>query len=96
MNYLYGVTDTKFKHRIRPKKVIPIPPPKFRRTPLLERQVHFDHSLWPLPFHHSPTPLLELCIAAVDKLPLTSVFEWDCKAVRRWLLNYGYPQYVVS
>ncbi|TDG48792.1 hypothetical protein AWZ03_004695 [Drosophila navojoa] len=94
MNYLYGATDTKFKRRISPKKVIPIPPHKFRRTPLLERRVHFDHSLWPLPFHHSPTPLLELCIAAVDEVPLTSVFEWDCKAARRWILRYGYPQYV--
>ncbi|XP_023178977.1 uncharacterized protein LOC115482811 [Drosophila hydei] len=93
MTYLYGLTDTKFKQQVEPKKLIKASPIKFRRNPLLERQLTIISDESPLICRSSPPTLLELCLNIIDKLPFGPIYDWNDRDVRQWIHRYGYPQY---
>ncbi|XP_017095440.2 uncharacterized protein [Drosophila bipectinata] len=99
MPYLYGIADTKFRvsSSVVVKKKKPesgIAATKFRRNDFLRGCPKYDKEDVPIQFRASPESLVELCCLVVDKLPLSSVFEWDDMDIRRWVNSYGYPQYM--
>lgn len=99
MSYIYGITDIKYKPKEKKKRdavISDVPPVKFRTHELLARCPKYNHDDWPIDFRATPSTLVELCVCAVDKLPLPPVSEWDDKAIRLWILRYGYPQYMVG
>ncbi|XP_068141662.1 uncharacterized protein [Drosophila tropicalis] len=95
MPYLYGIADTKFLVKKLKKKIsYDVTPIKFQRRDFLKNSPKFNLDDVPIQFRCSPPSLLELCVNAVDKLPLSSVFEWDDMDIRRWIKSYGYPEYM--
>ncbi|KAH8271991.1 hypothetical protein KR044_012820 [Drosophila immigrans] len=100
MPYLYGIADTKFlvkkgdKVEVAKVSNSSLPTVKFRRNHVIPECVKFNRHEWPIQFRINATSLVELCINVVDKLPLTSIYEWDDMDIRRWICCYGYPQYM--
>ncbi|KAH8377143.1 hypothetical protein KR093_003692 [Drosophila rubida] len=99
MPYLYGIADTKFlvKKSIKAESAKvrnSLPPVQFRRNHVIPEREKFDRLEWPIQFRVSASSLVELCINVVDKLPMPSIYEWDDMDIRRWIIRYGYPQYM--
>ncbi|XP_062121348.1 uncharacterized protein LOC133835349 [Drosophila sulfurigaster albostrigata] len=100
MPYLYGIADTKFlvkkSSKVETANVSKtfMPPVKFRRNHVIPERIKFNPHEWPIQFRISAATLVELCVNVVDKLPISSVYEWDDMDVRRWICRYGYPQYM--
>ncbi|XP_023179769.2 uncharacterized protein LOC111605473 isoform X3 [Drosophila hydei] len=99
MRYLYGVSDTKYltgENRRRRELSSLSTEHKYKPNAITDSRCPFDHDALPIVFCVQPASLTEQAVNAVDKLPLSSVFDWTNAEVTQWIRSYGYPQYVVN